>query len=280
MSAPEFVTIGHVTLDRFEDGSVRPGGAALYAAITAHRLGRTVGLLTSHADEFPLDLLPPRIEVVTVPAAATTVFEHARVDGVRCLRAPSGARPLAAADVPPDWRDAETVLLAPVLEEVDLHLVTSFGEAAIGAAAQGWLRSRGPDGVVAARPWAPAPGLLARVQVLVLSAEDVQGQEDAFLRWRDHVPLVILTAGAAGALLYVSGERYAVPARAARVVDPTGAGDVFAATFLIRYQEEGDPWRAAEAAACAAALAVEGDGWSTVPDRAGLEAALARDARA
>ena len=38
MTAPDFIAIGHVTLDRFGD-TVRPGGAALYAAVTADRLG-------------------------------------------------------------------------------------------------------------------------------------------------------------------------------------------------------------------------------------------------
>jgi len=49
--APEFVAVGHVTLDRF-GGEVRPGGAALYAAVTADRLGLSAGILTSHADDF------------------------------------------------------------------------------------------------------------------------------------------------------------------------------------------------------------------------------------
>ena len=72
MPAPEFIAIGHVTLDRFGD-DVRPGGSALYAAITADRLGLSAGILTSHSADFPLDLVPPRIEVVSVPAPATTV---------------------------------------------------------------------------------------------------------------------------------------------------------------------------------------------------------------
>jgi len=38
MAAPDFVAIGHVTLDRF-GGAVRPGGAALYAAVAAHASG-------------------------------------------------------------------------------------------------------------------------------------------------------------------------------------------------------------------------------------------------
>jgi len=42
----------------------------------------------------------------------------------------------------------------------------------------------------------------------------------------------------------------------------------------VRYRLSGDPWEAAEAAACAASLAVEAEGWSGVPDAAALEAAL------
>ena len=67
MSAPDFLAIGHVTLDHFGE-TVRPGGAALYAAIAADRLGLSAGILTSHAEDFPLELLPPRIELISVPA--------------------------------------------------------------------------------------------------------------------------------------------------------------------------------------------------------------------
>jgi len=92
--------------------------------------------------------------------------------------------------------------------------------------------------------------------------------------WVQRVPIAVVTAGRDGALLYVSGERYEVRARRALEVDPTGAGDVFAATFLARYRRDADPWDAAEAATCAASLSVEGVGWSAVPDAAGLQAAL------
>src|SRR3989475_7781671 len=98
MSALDFVAIAHVTLARFGD-EVRPGGAALYAAVTADRLGLSAGILTSHADDFPLDLVPPGIEVVSVPAPATTVFEHAWTVGDRALRVLSAAAPLGEADV-------------------------------------------------------------------------------------------------------------------------------------------------------------------------------------
>jgi len=273
MSAPEFVAIGHVTLDRFGD-EVRPGGAALYAAVTADRLGLSAGILTSHGADFPLELVPPRIEVVSVPAPATTRFEHEDITGDRTMRVTSVAGPLGEADVPDDWRDADLVLLAPVMNEVDARVAAVFGDASVAAEAQGWLRGLGPDGAVRSVRWDAARQALRTLQALFLSASDVRGQESAMTEWVQRVPIAVVTAGRRGALLYVNGDRYEVRPRRAIETDPTGAGDVFAATFLARYRRDGDPWDAAEAATCAASMSVEGVGWSAVPDAAGLEAAL------
>ncbi|HEY7541016.1 MAG TPA: PfkB family carbohydrate kinase [Methylomirabilota bacterium] len=273
MSSPDFVAIGHVTLDRFGE-STRPGGSALYAAVTAHRLGLSVGLLTSHADDFPLEVIPSRIEVVTVPADETTLFEHRHEPKGRVSHVRAVAGPLTAVDVPEDWRDASLTLLAPVVDEVDPLIATLFTDGAVGAAAQGWVRQVTPDGLVTPRPWPSPERLLQSVQALFLSREDILGQEAEVIEWFQRMPVGVLTADRVGALLFVNGERYEVQPRPAREVDPTGAGDVFAATFLIQYQRDGDPWLAAAAAACAGSLAVEGEGWSAVADRPALDAAL------
>jgi 1D-myo-inositol 3-kinase len=279
VSAPDFVAIGHVTLDRFGE-ALRPGGAALFAAVTAHRLGLSVGLLTSHAEDFPLELIPPQIEVVSVDAADTTHFEHRHEPGGRVSHVRALAAPLTAADVPDDWHGASLILLAPVLDEVDPMIATLFTDGAVGAAAQGWLRHAGADGLVAPRAWHSPELLLQSVQALFLSREDIRGQEGEVVEWFQRMPVGVLTADRDGALLFVNGERYEVHPRPAREIDQTGAGDVFAATFLIQYQRDGDPWQAAAAAACAGSLAVEGEGWSTLPDRASLEGALADYQRA
>jgi 1D-myo-inositol 3-kinase len=274
VSAPDFVAIGHVTLDRFGE-STRPGGSALYAAVTAHRLGLSVGLLTSHGDDFPLEVIPSKIEVISVPAADTTLFEHRHEPGGRVSHVRAVASPLTADDVPDDWRDAALSLLAPVVDEVDPLIATLFTDGAVGAAAQGWMRQVQPDGLVVPRVWPSPERLLQSVQALFLSREDIRGQEAAVVEWFQRMPVGVLTADRAGALLFVNGDRYEVQPRRAREIDPTGAGDVFAATFLVQYQRDGDPWLAAAAAACAGSLAVEGEGWSTVADRAALDTALA-----
>ena len=263
LAAPDFVAIGHVTLDRLGD-LTRPGGAALYGAITAHRLGLSVGLLTSHADDFPLDAIPSQIEVITREARQTTRFEHHYEAGARVSRVRGRAL----------WRDAPLVLLAPVIDEVDPLLAAEFTDGAVGAAAQGWLRAVGRDGAVGPRAWESSRPLLDKIQALFLSREDVRGHEAAVVEWLQYVPLGVLTADRDGALLFVNGDRYEVRPRPAAESDPTGAGDVFAATFLVEYQRVGDPWLAAAAAACAGSLSVEGEGWATVPDRGRLATTL------
>jgi sugar/nucleoside kinase (ribokinase family) len=202
------------------------------------------------------------------------VFEHERVGDDRAMRVTSVAGALSEADVPDDWRDAGLVLLAPVVNEVDPRIAGAFGDASVAAGAQGWLRGLGPDGVVTTVRWDDANQTLRTLQALFLSVADVRGQEPAMTEWVQRVPIAVVTAGRRGALLYVNGDRYEMRPRRAIEADPTGAGDVFAATFLAHYRRDGDPWEAAEAATCAASMSVEGLGWSAVPDAAGLEAAL------
>ena len=65
-----------------------------------------------------------------------------------------------------------------------------------------------------------------------------------------------------------------MPSLPRQEVDPTGAGDVFAPAFLIRYHGEQDPAAAAAFAACAASCVVEGTGRSALGDRAEVERRL------
>lgn len=59
---------------------------------------------------------------------------------------------------------------------------------------------------------------------------------------RRHVPITVMTRGAAGALITVEGEEYEIPSATPHaVVDPTGAGDAFRAGF-VKGMQLGLPW--------------------------------------
>lgn len=272
---PDFVAIGHVTVDETPAGR-RPGGAALYAALTAHRLGYSAGLLTSFGPDFPRDVIPPELQVAHVPAARTTAFRHEVGRQSRRLTLLSRAADLEVDHLPESWKSTSLALLCPVANEVDPVLAVAFTEGAVGAAVQGWMRARGAGGTIAPTQWDDAPLVIPHVQAVFLSQEDMGEFEEEVREWFQQIPVGVVTCGEAGALLFVNGERYAIQADAARETDPTGAGDVFAAAFLIHYRREGDPWEAAAYGACAAACAVEAEGIEGIPDRPTLEARLAR----
>ncbi|HKW93468.1 MAG TPA: PfkB family carbohydrate kinase [Methylomirabilota bacterium] len=276
----DFVAVGHVTLDRTPRGT-RPGGAAYYAAMTAHRAGLRVGLLTSFGPEFPPDALPADVDIVNVPAERTTIF---RVGPGRALGPEGRGRELAVlaratdlemAALPEAWRGVSLGALCPVMGEVDPALAAAFPEASLVAIPQGWMRERGADGVISPRPWEDADLVLPHVQAVVVSIEDIEPFQKEALEWFQRLPLGAVTRGPGGAILFVNGERYGVEADRAVAVDDTGAGDVFATALLIAYNRDGNAWDAAASAACCAAASIEAEGAASIPDRATLDTRLA-----
>jgi sugar/nucleoside kinase (ribokinase family) len=271
---PDLVVAGHVTLD-MTPGGTRPGGAAYYAALAAHRLGLRVGLLTSFSDDFPAGAIPSDILVAKADSPRTTTFELAGTGSSRTLALAARAADLEADDLPVDWRAAPLAILAPVINEVEPALAESLGAASMGVLPQGWMRRREQGGRIVPQPWEEAEPVLAWAQLMVASEDDVAGFLADAVEWLQRVPLGALTAGARGATLFVNGEPYHVAPDVATPVDDTGAGDVFATTLLIEYHRSGDPWEAAAAAAVAGAAVVEGKGASALLDRAALTTRLA-----
>jgi sugar/nucleoside kinase (ribokinase family) len=266
----DFVAVGHLTVDELASG-LRPGGSALYAGLLAHYLGLRVGIVTSHGPDFPPDVLPPGIEVLSTPVPATTRFALDYTPKGRTLLLRARAAPLAPVDLPPRFAEAGLAYLGPVADEVSPDFAGAFPNAAVGVGAQGWCRVWDREGRVSMRPWPDPLPVLRRVQALFLSEDDVAGWEERAQELYQHVPVGALTLAARGALLFVNGERYTVAAAPATEVEPTGAGDVFAAAFLIRYNASGDPHDAAAFAAVAGAITVEADGIRGVPTREALE---------
>jgi len=277
-SAPDFVVAGHVTSDLIH-GERRPGGTASYAAAVAVALGLRVAVVTSAP---PSPLLPPEqlgAAVYRLPAADQTVMEHRTIAGRREQYLRSRAETLSCAELPPAVQQAPVVLFGPVVWEVETSFVRAFPRALRGATLQGWLRRPGANGHIDAvdpHEW-DARALLPALDAAFLSEDDLalppRARAALLNRWAAQVRLLAVTRGAAGADLAVGGRWYAIGAMPANEVDSTGAGDAFAAAFLIRYHEAADPDEAARFAGAVASFVVEAPGATGAPRR---EQALAR----
>ena len=92
--------------------------------------------------------------------------------------------------------------------------------------------------------------------------------------------IVALTLGSDGALVATKERRERFAAVPVKLVDATGAGDMFDGAFLAEYLRTGDPFAAGRYANVAAALSTEGYGAvAPMPRRAAVEAALKAGAR-
>lgn len=265
---PRFLAIGHVTRDSRPGGDVL-GGSASYAALTAVRLGWDVGVLTAAGPDFEPERELPGISVFARRSAATTRFVNTYSDdGARRQVVTSRADDIDLEPLPDDWREPDALLLSPVAGELDGFSTASLGAGSVGAVAQGWLREIAASGDVSARQWDHAERDLFGVHVVFLSEQDLPNADAGSRELLRHVPLVALTRGWCGLTLLTREGEYGVPSLPRTEVDPTGAGDVFSAAFLVRYHESGDPLEAAAFGACAASCAVEGVGASSLGDRA------------
>ena len=295
---PVALVCGHATLDRL-GGKLVPGGSVYYAAHTLAALGAEVRVVTAAGPDFPGDAFrltpgpgprprpgpgPPAVQVqdqvevqdqvhagtlsaLVLPAPATTVFENVYgPGGRRAQRVLSSAPPLEPSSVPAAWRDPDLLLLAPVLGELDPGaFVRTVRARHVGVCVQGLVRAVRADGSVVPRRLAPDAGL-AGVAAAFVGEDEAAGQPDLVARLAAAVPIVALTHGSLGCEVIVrGGAPRRVGVHPAREVDPTGAGDVFAAAFLLALARGDDPVGAARLGAAAASIVVEGHGGEALP---------------
>lgn len=274
MSAPVALVCGHVTLDRMGAALV-PGGAAYYAGQALRALGARVRILAGAGHDFPRGALSG-LDAELVPSPRTTVFENVHAAGARTQRVLAAAPPLDPASLPETWRVADVLFLAPVLGEVAPDAFRRAVRArVVGLGVQGLVRGVAPDGAVTQPRWDVDPAALSGVDAAFVGEDDVRGQGDLVARLAAAVPVVAFTHGRAGCELVLRGRTRRIGAYATHEVDPTGAGDVFAAGMLFALARGADPVDAARLGAAAASVVVEGLGGETLPRVGEAEARVA-----
>ncbi|WP_376790779.1 PfkB family carbohydrate kinase [Thermoflexus sp.] len=271
MSPIDYVIIGHVCRDRTPSGPAF-GGTAAYAGRTALAHGWRVGVITSTGPDWDPRFALDGALLMNLPAERTTEFENLYTPHGRRQRLHGLAERLLPAAVPLEWRRPRVVHLAPVAGEVDPSLLFLFEGALRGITPQGWMRAWDEAGHVYPRPWAEAEQFLPHADAVVFSEEDIQGDWELAHRWARRTSVLVVTQAARGATLFQDGIPHPIPAYPVQEVDPTGAGDVFAAAFFIRLWETRDPLAAAHYAARVAALSVTRPGLEGTPRPEEIEA--------
>lgn len=275
MRALDFLAVGHLCCDRV-DGRKILGGSASYASLTARGLGRNVGVVTAFGDDFPFIETFSDVTIENIGSPSTTNFENIYRDGVREQFVDNVASSIRLNHIPQDWKSAPIVYLCPIAGEVMPDVVKQFPDALIGIGAQGWFREWDASGRVRRKRWADAEQIVSHADVVAYSELDTDEPYAFAEMLARHASIVIVTQSSRGAELFIKDERIHMPAYAIEEVDPTGAGDVFAAAFLVRYHEGNDAVEAARFACCTASFVCEGEGTGGIPT---LQQVLGREGK-
>jgi len=261
------LVVGHVTHDRFGT-RLRAGGSAFYGARAMRSLGARPRLVSTVGVDFERHEELHGLEMLLTVRDRTTTFENSySVERKRVQRVGAVGGAVTPRSLPLEWRKADVLFLAPVIGEVDARVWLDAVEAPlVGLGLQGFLKAVGqPEGLV--RPVVPrrfelTDDELARVSVVILSDEDLAelGSDDLLERLRRVVPVVVLTEGARGSRVWTRSRSYDVGTFPVVARDPTGAGDVYAAAFLVALSQGAPPGDAALLASAAASIVVEEEG--------------------
>lgn len=270
MGRPDFLVIGHVAKDLIGDG-YRLGGTAAYSALTARNLGRQAAIVTCAGSDLDLTSTFNDIDLLCLPSPDTTTFRNVYTAEGRQQYVEAMADTIPKDRIPSPWRDTPIVHLGPIASELEEDMTRLFPSSLVGLTPQGWLRQWDEQGRVSPRRWTRVSKILQRIDALIVSEEDLTGEASALRTQLELARVAVITEGSGGATLHYQGKTSHSPPRKTQTADPTGAGDVFAAAFLVRLSETGDPHTAATFANVAASLSVEKAGLASVPQRAEIE---------
>ncbi|HLI50260.1 MAG TPA: PfkB family carbohydrate kinase [Thermomicrobiaceae bacterium] len=277
---PDFLAIGHITVDLLEDGTPMLGGAALYSGLAASRFGLRAAILTrgnfskhGEAIERSLADFAGEVDIIVQDAGMPTVFENRTIAARRQQTIHSWAGPIDLSGLPPAWRSSGIIQLAPVAQEIEPRQAGQLSPAYLCATPQGWMRhwqGQRQRGVVQLRSPRSAMSLASRIDGLALNAEEhvlARDLSDSVARRG----IVAITRGSNGVRVIDRGQPFDLPAFPIHGVNELGAGDVFASVlFLLRARRE-PTLRSARIASAAAALKVSGGGPESIPTREQVE---------
>ncbi len=263
---PHFLAIGNVCFDIVDDKKIL-GGSSAYSAILAHNLGYEAAIVTRVGTDFSPALLPAGIRLYPQFGSTTTTFVNRETPYGRIQFVRSVAEPIKLEVIPDGLLSARIVYLCPILNDFSPELSERINADVIGLAPQGWMRSVGADGKVYKQRFFALERVVPKADVVFVSEEDVENNDLECLT--EQANILVLTHGKEGAEIFMDGGReYAyVPAFIRPEVDPTGAGDIFGAAFLLHYHETNNPEEAARFGAWAASFVVQGQGTSAIPGR-------------
>lgn len=230
------LVIGHLTHDIIiKNGrkTERIGGGAYYSSLALSKFCEVV-VLTKIGRDFPIrwleELESYGISTIIIPSEESTTYELLYLnEDSRQLKLLSRADPFTLDEIPQEKFDI--ILLNPVANELPPKTLEAVRAKEVVVDVQGFLRDV-ENGRVVLKDI--NGGFLKNAQVVHADANE-------FIHLKNLNPsdleVLLISNGAERGVAYYKGERYIYHPLKIDARDPTGAGDVFLASFAYFYKE-------------------------------------------
>jgi len=266
----DYLALGNPTLDVQAGGSYVLGGSVVYSALQAARLGRSAQIV-GRAN--PAQIGPywqpyaGEVAMHLEPAESTTIFRNVSAGDSREQWLEGWAGEIQDLCHLPD---SDILHIAPVSQEITLEkLAGECRSRFVLLTPQGLVRRW--DGIGARIELVPRGFRVAVssvVDVVVVSETEAPYVSELLAAVPGHGGLAVVTRGRRGCeVLTREGSREYTADPVPAVVDPTGAGDCFAATLTTEVFRGRPVPEAVRLATAAASLCVSGRGATTIGGR-------------
>ena len=250
-------------------------GCSTNACLAAKKLGlEKVGLVgcigPDYEGKFKAEMGGFGIEVAADTTSKGTGGFHLVYDlkGDRTLDVLGVAGRITSRSFPEEFLQARFIIIGPILGEVDRDLIEylkSSTSSKLFLDPQGLIRTIGQDNRIAHNCDRAEFAKIARLVDFIKPNEPesrtITGETDAVLalgRLREMSAAVpIITLAERGSVLLENGNLLRVPPYPTKAVDPTGAGDVYAGSFVTSYSRDGSLAEASMYASAAASIKIE-----------------------
>jgi sugar/nucleoside kinase (ribokinase family) len=279
----DLVAIGNPVYDEIITPYIRTKGRVLSgcstnACLAARKLGLAkvalVGCIGSdyeqrfkmHMSRYGVEL--PKINISAKSGGFKLIYDTL---GNRTLDVLGVAGNIRPQDIPEKCLDARVILLAPILQEINIDLIQFLrenSEAQLFLDPQGLIRTIGEQGrIITVCDRQQAAKFTSLVHIIKPNEHEsiaLTGFENPFMsakqlvKWGAEVGIVTLADK--GSVIRRNNQELAIPAYKTLAKDPTGAGDTYAGAFITKFLENHPLFRCGLFATAAASIKIEHTG--------------------